>query len=93
MYSHTLRNTAALNKPSAFDRYLAGFVLAGIQDQEWLRGLPPAQRDRATKALCDLDVILHSSSEQESHAARERLTQALAGKWSAEPKSFAARLG
>ena len=81
MSTDTLHGTAALNKPSAFDRYLSTVVLAGTQDREYLRGLAPGHRDRTVQAFSDLDVHLQSSSVRESDAARERLTQACASQW------------
>ena len=78
MSINTLHGTAAPYKPSTFDGWYAGWVLAAIQDEKDLRGLPPAERDRTTKALKDLDVILHSPSWRERDGARERLAQALA---------------
>lgn len=79
MYTDTVRNTTAPNKPSAFDPWFAGWVLAAIQDRKYLDGLPPDQRERTTTAFKDLDVLVHSSSERETDAARERLAQTLAG--------------
>ena len=78
MYTDTLHSTPAPNKPSASDDWFAGWVSVAIQDRKYLDSLPPDQRDKTTKALSDLEVLLRSSSERETDAARERLAQTLA---------------
>lgn len=84
MYTDTVRSTTAPNKPSALDRYLAAMVLAGTQDQEYLRGLAPEHRDRAKNAVKDLELLRHLPEGRARDMALDRLARYVAREW--EPK-------
>ena len=84
MFTDTLHGTRAPNKSPALDPWLAGWMLAGIQDRKYLDSLPPDQRDKTTKALSDLEQLQQLPEGRVRDMALERLARYVAREW--EPK-------
>ncbi len=81
MSINTLHGTAAPNKPSVFDPWFAGWVLAAIQDRKYLDGLPLDQRDKTTKALSDLEQLQQLPEGRARDAMLDGLAEYFARRW------------